>query len=176
MLHTNWEGSRLPRGLFLPTEAPFLPTEAPLRPTFLGLPGCGCSRLSPSPWPRARFVSLCGQGRGGGGGDRWAQPAPLLPGPGGVFLRRSRGTGGEIVLCKFQYLYAGAAVRMNARNNYQIMHVELVFLNPKPLKGKATTQQRAHLKQKEPRSSDPKMGGGLLPRLRVSLGVLREIK
>lgn len=26
---------------------------------------------------------------------------------------------------------------MNARNNYQIMHVELVFLHPEPLKGKA---------------------------------------
>lgn len=72
------------------------------------------------------------------GGYRWAQSKPPFPHL-GVFLQRSRGTGGKIVLCKFQYLYAGAAVRMNTRNNYQIMHVELVFLNPEPLKEKAKT-------------------------------------
>ena len=65
---------------------------------------------------------------------------------------------------------------MNARNNYQIMHVELVFLNPKPLKGKAKTQRHVWKKQKDPYSSGPRMGGGLLPWLRVSLGALRAIK
>lgn len=92
--------------------------------------------------------------------------------------REAVGLGGKIVLCKFQYLYAGAALRMNARNNYQIMHVELVFLNPKPLKGKAKTQLRECIKQKKTYSSGhPRVGGGgLLLWRRVSLGILRRVK
>lgn len=139
MLNANWEGSGLPRGV-----SPVLgdPTGSP---PFSVSPGCRCPGLSPPPSsPRAAFISLCGIGQRR---DRWAQPEPPPLPRLGIFFQGSRGTGSKIVLCKFQYLYAGAAVRMNARNNYQIMHVELVFLHPEPLKGKAKTQRRECIKQ-----------------------------
>lgn len=99
-------------------------------------------RTEPLPPP---LISLCGEGQSG---DRRARPKPPLPRLGGFFLGSS-GPGSKIVLCKFQYLYAGVAVRMNARNHCQIMHVALVFLNPEPfLKEKAKTRRRVCIKQK----------------------------
>lgn len=96
-----------------------------------------------------------------------------LPGLGLLFFRGSVGTESKTVLCKFQYLYAGAAVRMNARNNYQIMHVELVFLNPQPLKGAAKTQGRESIKQADDPLAWAPLLGRLLLRLRVSLWISR---
>lgn len=133
-------------GGFRPATGCFSCPRRPHRvPTFLCLPWVPVPRTEPpSPLPpRAAFISLCGIGQRR---DRWAQPEPPLPRL-GIFFQGSRGTGSKIVLCKFQYLYAGAAVRMNARNNYQIMHVELVFLHPEPLKGKAKTQRQECIKQ-----------------------------
>lgn len=65
---------------------------------------------------------------------------------------------------------------MNTRNNYQIMHVELVFLNPEPLKENSeNTATRVYKTEKVP--VDPitqGLGeGGLRLWLRVSLGILR---
>lgn len=64
-------------------------------------------------------------------------------------------------------------MRRNARNNYQIMHVELVFPNPRPLKGKGeNTAMRVYKTEKNPTALVTQEWGlgGCCPGLRVSLG------
>lgn len=117
-----------------------LPTETPPGPCLslspLGVGAKGRATRHPLTLSLPFFLFVAEDGEGTGGPNlKPPSPYPRL----GIFFQGSRGTGSKIVLCKFQYLYAGAAVRMNARNNYQIMHVELVFLHPEPLKGKAKT-------------------------------------
>lgn len=91
----------------------------------------GAWGLSPSP-PPAAFTSLPCQGQNG---DRWTQLEPS-PTPTWVSFPGKRWDPEQDCFMQIPISVCRQSLEDERRNNYQIMHVALPFLNPEPLKEK----------------------------------------
>lgn len=97
----------------------------------------GAWGLSPSP-PPAAFTSLSSQGQNG---DRWTQLEPS-PTPTWASFPGKRWDPEQDCFMQIPISVCRQSLEDERRNNYQIMHVALPFLNPEPLKEKGKKKKK----------------------------------